>query len=301
MKTSKIKALEYGADDFLTKPFSSIEVKTRLKNLLDTSKLQKELGNKNKDLKNTLDKLQHTQSQLFHSEKINALGSLSAGLLHEVNNPLNYTLAAIQLAQNDKSVKADADLNEIIDDIDEGMQRIKLIVSDLHSFAYPEQIEKQEIFKVSDAVESALRLTSHEHKDIDIINNIDEEYLTQGSKSHIIHVVINLLSNAIEAVNIAGKQAKIIVLDCILEDDRLKISIKDNGLKIDEKVLNRIFEPFFTTKDVGNGLGLGLSICYSIVKNHGGTFIVTSDKDAGTTFSFDLPLSVENRELNHAR
>ena len=147
-EASKIKALEEGADDFLTKPFSLIEVKTRIANQLRIAYLQKDLRARNLDLEETLSQLKETESQLVQSEKMNAIGSLSAGLLHEINNPLNYTLTALQVGR--EFIEEDnSELIETMDDIDEGMTRIKDIVSDLRDFAYPNSEPKRECFDLN--------------------------------------------------------------------------------------------------------------------------------------------------------
>ena len=121
---SKIDALERGADDFLTKPFSSVEIRTRLANLLQTSQLQRDLRHRNDELTQTLKQLRDTEAQLVQSEKMNALGSLAAGLLHEINNPLNYTLTAMQLAL-ESAPRDDEDLMDTLNDIDEAHSRYR--------------------------------------------------------------------------------------------------------------------------------------------------------------------------------
>ncbi len=133
---AKLKALQNGADDFITKPFSALELKSRVQNLLENKKLQTKINNKNKELKDALKNLKTTQGQLIQSEKINALGNLSAGLLHEINNPLNYTMTALEIIKNDPLLNQDKDNKEIIEDIEEGMNRIKLIITDLRAFLH---------------------------------------------------------------------------------------------------------------------------------------------------------------------
>ena len=109
---AKISALNNGADDFLTKPFSKVEVQTRMRNLLQTAKLENTLRTHNKELEDTLLALKQTQIQLIHSEKINALGKLTAGLLHEINNPLNYALTALQMIKREPLFNEDEVLHE---------------------------------------------------------------------------------------------------------------------------------------------------------------------------------------------
>ena len=290
-EASKIKALEEGADDFLTKPFSTIEVKTRIANLLRTAQLQKDLKVRNRELEETLRKLKETESQLVQSEKMRALGTLAAGLLHEINNPLNYTLTALQVGL-EYVPESDEELKETLMDIQEGMERISGIVSDLHTFAYPDEAGKVNHFSLVTCLESALRLVSHELKGISIENELDRNATVFGSEQQIVHVFMNLLVNASLAAKAVPEEsaAQIRVSDS-RKDGRVTLKVWDNGTGMEEAVKERIFEPFYTTRDVGEGIGLGLSICHTIVKNHGGTLHARSEKGNWTEFTFDLPLS----------
>jgi signal transduction histidine kinase len=288
---SKLTALENGANDFLTKPFSTVEVLTRLRNLLENARLERDLAVRNARLEQTLKDLEATQAQLIQSEKLNALGSLSAGLLHEINNPLNYSLTALQLLGSDPSIQGDELMREIVGDIQEGMDRIRTIVSDLRAFAYPTEAEKQGAFDLNEAVESALRFTAHELKGIEVIQELPAPAWVLGSKSHLTQVFINLLANAAKATG-AMTDGRVGTIRIVGEerDGRLWVRVSDNGVGMDEQTLGRIFDPFFTTRDVGEGMGLGLSICHTIVSNHQGRLTATSRPGEGTELTFDLPV-----------
>jgi signal transduction histidine kinase len=289
---AKLTALDHGADDFLTKPFSSVEVKTRLRNLLASAILERDLADRNRRLQKTLAELEATQAQLIQSEKLNALGSLAAGLLHEINNPLNYSLTALQLIRGDPEIADNELASEMLADIDEGMQRIRAIVSDLRAFAYPTEAEKRLPFDLAEALESALRFTSHELKGIEVERALPQSARVLGSRSHITQVLINLLSNAAKAIApVAGSRAGRIRVTATAHGERLHVRVSDNGVGMDGEVLNRIFEPFFTTRDVGEGMGLGLSISHTIVANHGGRLLVQSRLGEGTELGFDLPIA----------
>jgi signal transduction histidine kinase len=288
---AKLSALDNGADDFLTKPFSSVEVKTRLRTLLAAATLERDLAERNQRLQKALVELEETQAQLIHSEKLNALGSLSAGLLHEINNPLNYSLTALQMIRSDPSIAGDELLADMVADIDEGMQRIRTIVSDLRAFAYPSEAEKQVPFPFEEAVQSALRFTANELKDVRVVQDVCGSRVL-GSKSHITQVLVNLLSNAAKAVSLAPKPAGgEIRITAAAREGRLRVHVEDNGVGMDSGTLNRIFEPFFTTQDVGEGMGLGLSISHTIIANHGGQLFAESQPGVGTVMSFDLALA----------
>lgn len=291
---SKLTALEHGANDFLTKPFSTVEVKTRLRNLLATATLERDLRVQNEDLQQALQNLERTQAQLIQSEKLNALGSLAAGLLHEINNPLNYSLTALQLIRGDAAIKGNELVQEVIGDIDEGMQRVRVIVSDLRAFAYPSEAEKSSPFDVRGALESAERFTAHELSGISVESDFPADTFVMGSKTHITQVLVNLLANSAKAIKQSeGGSGGEIRVTGMARDGRLIVTVADNGAGMDEKTVERIFDPFFTTRDVGEGTGLGLSICHTIVANHGGHLVARSQPGEGAELAFDLPIEGE--------
>lgn len=243
--------------------------------------------NLDSSLKNETLKLRSTQAQLVHSEKINAIGNLSAGLLHEVNNPLNYTMTALQVMKMDPHINSDPDLKDTMKDIEEGMSRIKHIVTDLRAFAYPEEADKKNQFAILSAIESALRFTAHDCKDIERIVDVDPALIVSASKTHIVQVLINLISNATKAINKTTKKG-LIHIEAKQQNNRISISVSDNGTGMKEETLSRVFDPFFTTNEVGKGMGLGLSVSHTIIKNHGGNLFATSELGEGSKFYFDL-------------
>jgi C4-dicarboxylate-specific signal transduction histidine kinase len=286
---AKLTALKHGADDFVTKPFSRVEVKSRLANLLSSSQLESSLASSNDSLRQALEDLRRTQAQLIQSEKLNALGSLAAGLLHEINNPLNYCLTALQLLASDPSVRDDELRHEMVADIDEGMQRIRVIVSDLRSFAYPSEAQRQERFDLNDAVEAALRFTAHELRGIEVEKDLPTPAWVSGSKSHLTQVLINLLTNGAKAiVAVGGARQGRLRIAAERHEGRLWVRVADNGVGMDEATLSRVFDPFFTTRDVGEGMGLGLSICHTIVANHQGRLTASSRQGEGSELAFDV-------------
>lgn len=296
---AKINALKNGADDFLTKPFSKVEVQTRLRNLLRTAKLENTLRTHNKELENALSELKQTQAQLIHSEKINALGKLTAGLLHEINNPLNYALTALQMIKREPVFNEDEVLHEIFQDIDEGMNRIKSIICELQVFAHPSEANKQSSFSIKDAISSAFRFTANELRDIRLTQNLHQDTEVLGSRGSIVQIFINLFSNAAKAIAAVTDREQSkgeIIITTESRNNRLFIHVRDNGIGIKKESIQNIFDPFYTSRDVGEGMGLGLSICHTIVKNHGGQLTVDSEFGLWTEFSFDLPIDVESED-----
>ncbi|KEZ78690.1 ATP-binding protein [Salinisphaera hydrothermalis] len=297
---SKLIALDNGADDFLTKPFSGIEVRTRLRNLLRNAKLERDLHRRNKDLEDALNRLSDAQDQLVHSEKLNALGRLSAGLLHEINNPLNYTLTALEFAKTDPAVEADSDLREILGDIDEGMQRIRGIVKELRAFAYPSKSEKT-AFSLSGAVLAAIQMSIHEAQGIRVNNRVGDDWVVIGSRNHITQVTINLLSNAFKAIRSTDMHGTgEVTISATEKGDRVSVSVLDNGSGIAPEDIDRVFDPFYTTADVGEGMGMGLSVCQTIIRNHDGELTVDSENGKWTRFSFDLQLGALELETEES-
>jgi two-component system sensor histidine kinase PhcS len=251
-------------------------------------RLRHELDANNRELASTLSKLKETEVQLVQSEKMNALGKLSAGLLHEVNNPLNFTFMALQMAEHEAG--ENESLLDTLKDIGQGMTRIRGVISDLRAFAYPTKGTEQDSFSIDETLTSAQRLCAHELGEIPVTRDHLEGVTALGSKTQIVHVFMNLLVNSAHAIHKKNQAAGQITVSCEVRGMRLKVNVRDNGSGVRPGDIPRLLEPFFTTKDVGQGMGLGLSICHTIVKNHGGTIEITSDEGQWAQVSFDLPL-----------
>jgi signal transduction histidine kinase len=291
-EATKIEALKNGANDFLTKPFSSIEVKTRLQNLHKQSELEKSLLHTNRELTDTLHLLHKAQAKILHEKKLVGLGSMAAGLLHEVQNPLSYTLTAIHLLKSEEAITGNEELMDMFSDVEEGVQRVNRIVADLETFAYPSEIDKQKLFRFGEAVTLATRFARNDLSPIAVDVQITGDDLVLGSEGHIVQVLVNLLRNSGKVLKEQSAE-RLPQLKVIAEPvgNRLSVRVWDNGPGIEPEVQSRIFEPFFTTKDVGEGMGLGLSICHTIVKNHGYELQVRSEPGQWTEFCFSLSLA----------
>jgi two-component system sensor histidine kinase PhcS len=241
----------------------------------------------------TLARLKDAEVQLVQSEKMNALGKLAAGLLHEINNPLNFTITALGVAQQEAG--GNAELRETLFDIGEGMNRIKIVVSDLRAFASPTKISAPERFTLDKAFTLARRLTAHELRDIQVQLDGPPDVTVFGSETQVVHVLMNLLMNSAFAVRtIPADRLPKITVRWAADADRVRVCICDNGTGVRPEDLPRICEPFFTTRDVGEGMGLGLSICHTIVRSHGGRLAVRSEWGKWTEVCFDLPLARED-------
>jgi two-component system sensor histidine kinase PhcS len=252
--------------------------------------LQRQVSEKNASLQDINRTLAEVKGQLLQREKMAAIGTLSAGLLHELNNPVNYSLMAINMAQTLPAAKSDELLKESLVDAKEGMTRIQNIVTDLKTFAYQKPGDNsQRPFLLEQAIRSAQRLAGHELKGVTVSIDVPQDTHVLGDEPAIIGVLINLFSNAAHALAKAQREQPRIDVRVQTEGGRLRVTVRDNGQGILPENIGRVFEPFFTTRDVGAGLGLGLSVSYGIVQRHGGLLAVESEAGAWTAFTFDLP------------
>ncbi len=289
-EAAKIAALEAGADDFLNKPFSTLEVRTRLANLHRTRALETDLRMRNEALATALEKLGAAETELVQREKMKAVVRMAGGILHEINNPLNYTLTAASLAL-DRCPANDGELREILMDVQAGMIRVRDIVTDLRAFADPGSSTRRDLLELDDVVEQALRFTAHELEGIRVELSIEKPCPIYGSRSELIQVLTNLLLNAASAVHsrTAEHQGTIGVFGQV-RGDHTHVEVRDNGTGITADLLEKIFDPFVTTREVGRGMGLGLSICHTLITAHGGEIAVRSQEGSWTEVRLELPL-----------
>ena len=254
-------------------------------------RLKAEVADKNTELEVINRKLVDIKGQMLQQEKMAAIGTLAAGLLHEVNNPVNFCLMAIEVAMEEPAAKSEPMLQECLVDAKQGMQRIQHIVSDLKTFAYRKPGAEVEgtPFLFEKALDSSQRLTAHELRGVKMTREMPDDTLVMGDEAAIIGVLINLFSNAALAMRKAGTKDPAIHTTVRWQDKRLHVTVKDNGPGIAPEHLARVFEPFFTTREVGQGLGLGLSISYAVIERHEGVLFAESEVGHWAAFSFDLP------------
>ncbi len=252
--------------------------------------LQAELDEKNRMLEITNRDLVAIKGQMLQQEKMAALGTLAAGLLHEVNNPVNFCLMAIDIASEEPTARACPAVSDCLVDAKQGMLRVQHIVADLKTFAYrkPDGEPDGAPFLFEKALNSAIRLVGHEIKGVKLHRELPGDTLVRGDEAAIIGVLINLFSNAVLAMRKAGRRDMAITVTASWDAGRLRVAVQDNGHGILPEHLPRVFEPFFTTREVGQGLGLGLSISYGVVKRHGGVLMAESEPGQWTRMVFDL-------------
>jgi C4-dicarboxylate-specific signal transduction histidine kinase len=305
---AKFDALQMGANDFLAKPFSSTELQARIKNLIESHHAQRKLTKQNQALNEAIEQIKETEMQLVQSEKLSSLGRMSAGIIHEINNPLNFSMTGLFALRNKGKKLAPGDRVEydaILNDIEEGLKRVRNIVSDLRTFTHPGGGTGEPVEAI-DAVGAAVRFLGGEWKDtVEIHQDISPSQSLWANRNKLIHVLVNLLQNAIDALRekqFATDEKPQIWIQGRTEGDRSIVTVRDNGPGIDAKIVNKIFDPFFTTKEVGKGMGLGLSICYRIVQGYGGKISVKSEPGQFCEFTLDFPANADaavEMEMEH--
>ncbi len=250
-----------------------------------------ELTEGNRVLEETVDALKATQKQLIHSEKMASLGVLSAGVGHEINNPLNYIKnGALGLIREVESQpKVSKTVRTYVDIIEKGVVRASDIVKSLGHFSRS-GLKMDEECDVHDIIENCLViLHSKLKKKVDVIKHFhNKPIIIEGNEGKLHQAFLNILSNAEQAIEKKGE----IMIKTSLNKEFVEIRISDTGNGIKEENLAKIHDPFFTTKPPGEGTGLGLSITNSIIEEHKGRIQVFSEVGEGSEFIIKLPKSV---------
>ncbi|MES2418637.1 MAG: 7TM diverse intracellular signaling domain-containing protein [Bacteroidota bacterium] len=283
-----------------------------------------ELQNTNSTLNVTLTNLKETQSQLVDAEKMAALGQLTAGIAHEINNPINFVTSNIkplELDINDlkeiisryenidfdKDIKAQIEeiegfksqidlkfvnneITSLLSGISEGAKRTAEIIRSLRNFSRVDETDMKPI-DLNEGLQSTLVLVRNNLPDnLTVIKELGNLPKVECLPGKINQVFMNLVSNAIQAIKSKENQRdeEFLTIKSWYIEQQVKISIKDSGTGMTDEVKHRIFEPFFTTKEVGEGTGLGLSIVFSIIEKHKGHIDVISKVNEGTEFIITL-------------
>ncbi len=287
--------------------------------------------NESKDqLQITLENLKAAQAQLIHSEKMASLGQLTAGVAHEINNPINFVISSVSPLKRDlddmikiletyeklksntenleqrfaeiESLKRKLDLDYLKEEIQmllkgitEGANRTAEIVRGLKNFSRLDESDFKDA-DIREGLDSTLLLLNNELGNIEVIRNYEEIDTIECFPGQLNQVFMNILNNAIYAIKkrhtTYGGQ---LTLSIRVIDDYVNVVIEDNGIGMSQEVINKVFEPFYTTKKTGEGTGLGMSITYQIVEKHEGRIFVESELGIGTKFLIYLP-----KKINHS-
>lgn len=250
----------------------------------------KKLFNQREALSKALNELEEAQTLLIESEKLATIGTIAAGVAHEINNPLNFIRGGIvaihEYFKNELSERL-PEVQELINAVETGVLRAAKIVKSLNIFSYRSE-SYEEICSIYDIIDNCLVVLKNNLKDKITVHKIYESKLdtVKGNSGKLHQVFINILTNSEHAIEKDG----IINISTKTVSDMLEIKISDNGKGIEKKLLNKVMEPFFTTKKAGVGTGLGLTIINKIIKEHDGTLKLESKVNKGTTMNILLPL-----------
>jgi two-component system NtrC family sensor kinase len=284
----------------------------------------------NDELGITLKNLKDAQAQLVNAEKMASLGQLTAGIAHEINNPINFVSANVRPLQLDiadvlkiiekyDSLNNEADfiankndiekykkeidfeylkneINILINGIEDGAKRTAEIVKGLKNFSRLDESDIKEA-NLNEGIESTLVLLRNSMpKNVTVNKELGTLPNIECYPGKLNQVFMNIFNNALQAIEKNKKRNNhIFSIKSELENEHIKITVSDTGIGMDEKVKSKIFEPFFTTKDVGEGTGLGMSIVYSIVESHQGQIEIVSEPDNGCKVILYLPVHLKRK------
>jgi two-component system NtrC family sensor kinase len=317
-------------------------IRCNLRDVTDRVQAEQELERRteqlvwaNEQLREANLQLKEAQAQLVHSEKLAALGTLTAGLAHEMNNPLAFAINNLSLIERDldplfrllaleregepeiakNRPELAAAIATLADEVDlafledslprliqstyKGLVRVGRIVERLRSFAQLDRAKVSEL-NIDESIDDCLIMLSEDlsRTGIEIDRRREPLPAVEASSGDMNQVFLNLLANAVDAIESTGTTNGRIVVESRRIADQIFVEITDNGCGIEPEILSKIFIPFFTTKPQGKGIGLGLSFCHGIVAHHRGRIEVESQPGQGTCIRVSLPI---HSEFHHPR
>ena len=287
----------------------------------------RKLNQQKEELKELLNELQSTQNQLVQSEKMASLGTLTAGIAHEINNAINYVYSGIHVLNNkftemkplmanikelnlddedlrpkvkeivDKKNEIEYDSHEsvmdtMINSIQVGAERTISVVKGLRTFSRAQEESMSEI-NIHEDIDVALLLLKNKIRptiklEMDLADDLPTIY---GYPGQVGQALLNIIGNALDACG--NKPDSEVIVKTRAKGEKVSVTVSDNGSGIKQEDLDKIFDPFYTTKKIGEGTGLGLSITYGIIEKHNGTINVNSTIGEGTEFKIELPLNIQ--------
>jgi two-component system, NtrC family, sensor kinase len=307
-------------------------IQSVIRDITERIRSEREATRHSLELSNANEELKKAHEELVRKEKLASIGQLSAGVAHEINNPLGFVrsnfgslrryvekhmafLEELQtFIQNEHPRQEDPkgldelwsragisdsfqDVTELFEETEDGIQRIIAIVSNLKDFSRAGSNEVMDNYDINRGIQSTLVIARNEYKYVAHIQFEPREVpLITCNANEINQVILTLVVNAAQAINSGGKSDGIISIETTHNGTSLSCSVADNGPGIPDEIRRSIFEPFFTTKKAGVGTGLGLSIAYDIIVNrHGGTMTQKRSPEGGALFTFTIPMT-QNKE-----
>jgi PAS domain S-box-containing protein len=245
------------------------------------------------------------EARLAQADRMASIGTLAAGVAHEINNPLAYVMGNLDLLERALAARVDAradgtgsensprgdakSMLSMLRDAREGCERMRNIVGDLRTFSRSETEERVQV-DMRAAIDSAITMAQHEiQRRARLVREVQDVPAVLGDPTQLAQVILNLLVNAAQAIAEGHREEHTVCVGARESQGLVEVYVRDDGGGIPKEVIDRVFEPFFTTKPVGIGTGLGLSICRGIVQAHGGALEVESEVGRGTTFRLFLP------------
>ncbi len=321
------RGFELGAVDYITKPFHKAEVKARVRTHLSIRKMQADICAKNSmleqkisEIKVKTEQLRQKDLQLIEMDRIAGIGTLAAGIAHEINNPLGFVKSSIGFLKKsieklirvadywddqpleDELRKAYKELldgmnydhmknsmDRKFDRVERGVERIITIVNSMRRFSRVD-LETVGHLDINQSIDDAVTILNSEDVDaVEFVKELGQTPLLECSTSEINQVLLHILKNALDAVEGNGR---VKVMSSFNEKkEQISLQVVDNGNGMSPEVLRQALNPFFTTKQVGSGTGTGLSMTEAIIKRHGGTISIVSEEEKGTTVTVMLPVA----------
>ena len=235
------------------------------------------------------------REKYIQQEKTAAIGTLAAGIVHEIGNPVAAISELVRSIRDDDAAgKLDLqDIRNRCDAVLQHLERILAVVRDVSEFSASPS-EERELLDLNQLIRTTYRLMRYDKRLLKIgcALELDKNLPPlEGNEEQLIQVVMSMLVNAADAVEGVDSRVPVITISTHLEEDRIHLAIRDNGCGMDDEAQRHVFDAFYTTKSVDRGTGLGLTLCQSIVEEHGGTIEIESRAEAGTTVHIYLPYS----------
>lgn len=246
------------------------------------------------EFKKNEEELAKTRQMAYHQEKMASIGTLAAGILHEINNP-TAAISGILEALLDINDNSNPEITNYLEMMQAQIERMTGITREMSEFSTP-QMEEVQLLDLNNLIEKGANLMRFDQRmrNIRLRLQLDRSLpAVHGSGAQLSQVVINLLLNAADALENQTNGAPEVVIATQLDHNHVQMRVADNGSGMDKKTKAQVFDAFFTTKPVGKGTGLGLSLCYAIISKHNGHMDVLSTLGKGSTFCIYLPISGE--------